>query len=79
MSITVKIANPISTGMPMDNEKMYELFTTETIIDINDRPVTIPKSIGTFSLSQLEAEKANILIRIADIEEKIEAINDMEK
>lgn len=53
----------------------YELFTTETIKDINGNDVTIPRSIGTYSITQLEQEKQNYLSAVSGVEEKISAIN----
>ena len=55
----------------------YELFTEETVKDINDVEVTIPRSIGQYSLAQLEQEKANYLTEIAIIDEKISAIESL--
>lgn len=55
----------------------YELFTTETVKDINGNEVVIPRSIGQYSLAQLEQEKAQYLSQITNIEEKINAINNL--
>ena len=55
----------------------YELFTTETVKDIDGNDVTIPRSIGQYSLVQLEQEKQNYLNAIDSVDEKIEAINNL--
>lgn len=53
----------------------YELFTQETVKDIEDNDVIIPRSIGQYSLAQLEQEKENYLNAIESVDEKIAAIN----
>lgn len=55
----------------------YELFIQETVKDINDNEVVIPRSIGQYSLAQLEQEKASYQNAIISIDEKIEAINNL--
>ena len=59
----------------------YELFTTETVKDIDGNEVVIPRSIGQYSLAQLEQEKANAIYNhetyIAGLDEKINAINNL--
>jgi hypothetical protein len=62
--------SPMNTGR-------YELMTTETIKDVNNRNVTIPRSLGFYSLEQLNNEKATLLERVTDLEAKIQAINDI--
>lgn len=52
----------------------YELFIQETVKDINDKEVIIPRSIGNFSIGQLNAEKSNLQNQIAEIDNKISAI-----
>ena len=52
----------------------FELFTIETVEDVNGNPVQIKKSIGRFRLDQLQAQKEALLKQIADIDEKIAAI-----
>lgn len=52
----------------------FELFTVETVEDVNGNPVQIKKSIGRFRLDQLQAQKEALLKQIADIDEKIAAI-----
>lgn len=55
----------------------YELFTQETVKDIDGNDVVIPRSIGQYSLAQLEQEKANYLTAIEGVDEKIAAINSL--
>ena len=55
----------------------YELFTTETVKDIDGNEVVIPRSIGQYSLAQLEQEKENYLNAIKSVDEKITAINNL--
>ena len=55
----------------------YELFTQETVKDIEGNDVIIPRSIGQYSLSQLEQEKKNYQDAILSVEEKISAINNL--
>ena len=52
----------------------YELFTTETTQDVNGNEVVIPRSIGHYSVAQLESEKASYQNQIAEIDNKISAI-----
>lgn len=56
----------------------YELFNKETVKDINGNDVVIPRSVGSFNLSQLEQERANAISShenyIADLDSKINAI-----
>jgi len=56
---------------------MFELFDVKTIEDIDGNSVQIPQSIGWFSLQSLESQKENLLIKIANIEEQIGAINSL--
>ena len=55
----------------------FELFTTETIKDVNNKDVIIPRSLGHFSLASLEAEKNQYNTMIASVDEKIAAINSL--
>lgn len=55
----------------------YELFTRETVKDVEDNEVIIPRSIGQYSLAQLEQEKENYLNAIKSVDEKITAINNL--
>lgn len=60
------------------NNDYYELFTTETIKDIDGNEVVVPRSVGQFSISQLENEKLNLQNAITEIDNKISAINGLE-
>ena len=55
----------------------YELFTQETVKDIEGNDVIIPRSIGQYSISQLENEKKNYQDAILSVDEKIAAINNL--
>lgn len=70
-------AKEIQQNIP-DNGR-YELFEEQVVIDVKGNDVTIPKSIGIFSLAQLEQEKENYQARIADIDKKIKAIKSLKK
>ena len=52
----------------------YELFTTTTVKDVNGKDVTIPQSIGTYTIAELENQKLSYTNEIAKIDEKIAAI-----
>lgn len=56
----------------------YELFTTETVQDINGNEAVIPRSIGHYSVAQLESEKASYQNQIAEIDNKISAIESLQ-
>lgn len=56
------------------SSEYYELFIVETVKDVDGNDVEIPRSIGQYSLAQLESEKTNYLNAIAKVEEKIAAI-----
>ena len=55
----------------------FELFTSKVIKDINDNDVEIPISIGTYAIKELEKEKADLLIRIQEIDKKILTIKNL--
>lgn len=67
----------IAKQIEQENNSYFELFTEETVKDINDVDVVIPRSIGHYSLAQLEAEKQNYLNAITSVEEKISAIESL--
>ncbi len=52
----------------------YELFTNETTKDVNGEDVIIPKSIGKYSLAQLERMKAEAQGLVNSAQAKIDAI-----
>ena len=57
------------------SSEYYELFTTETVKDIDGNDVEIPRSIGQYSIANLEMEKQNLLNAIASVEEKLAIIS----
>ena len=70
------------TPVDIDSTTRYELFTPETVLDVNDQEVIIPKSIGSYSLADLNAEKTRLETQLAIVVEKITAIQaqiDLEK
>jgi len=68
MSYTAKLA----TETVAQDE--FELFTTETATTADGTEVEILKSLGRFRTDQLEAQKANLLNQIAELDEKLAAI-----
>lgn len=71
------ISKQVDTQLPMYPvvEIPYELYTTETALDESLNKVNILKKIGTFTKEGLEREKNYFLERIAEIDEKLAAIN----
>ena len=57
----------------------YELFEEVTAKDINDKDVQIKKSVGTFTINELESQKATWQKRITDADAKIASINLLSK
>jgi hypothetical protein len=57
----------------------FELFATEVVKDINGVEVSIPKSVGMYSIVDLQAQKDRLLADIGKIDEKIKAIEDATK
>lgn len=53
----------------------YELFQPAKAIGMNGEEIDIMKSIGSYSIQQLLLEKVNYNNAIANIDEKINAIN----
>lgn len=74
------ISKPVDTQLPVQQivETPYELYTTETALDQSLNEVTVLKKIGTFSKEGLEREKNYFLERIAELDEKLAAINSAE-
>jgi len=75
MNYIVKEINEAASMQPTQPEKKYELFNSETVKDVNGKDVTIPKSIGWYSVTRLENEKLRLQEQIAEIENKLSAIN----
>ena len=59
-------------------EKQFQLFAVDTVKDINEVDVQIPRDIGIYTLSNLTNEKNRLLERIQEIDAKIAAINALE-
>jgi len=59
------------------NSDRFELYTVQTVKDINGIDVQVPQSIGTYSIAELESQKASLLKEIDLIDEKIDAINEL--
>ena len=74
------ISKQVDTQLPMYPivEIPYELYTTETALDESLNEVNILKKIGTFTKEGLERDKNYFLERIAEIDEKLVAINSSE-
>lgn len=71
MEYIVKIQDISKT---ISSEQFYELFITETITDINNNIVTVPKSVGKYYISQLDRDKAELLKKIDEINDKLLSI-----
>ncbi len=67
-----KLVNDIPSGYA---EVKYELFDNITTKDIDGNDVVIPKSIGKFTLSQLNRNKTILEAQLKNIQDKIDAIN----
>lgn len=53
----------------------YELFKTETMEDVSGNSVSIPVSIGTYSLANLNSLKEEMNKQVEEVDNKINAIN----
>lgn len=73
MAYIVKKTENMAPMMPVQEER-FELFASETLKDVNGKTVTVPRSIGFHTVTQLEKHKANLLEQIADIDEKLGTI-----
>ena len=67
------IAKPV--GQEKVQSEVFELFTTTKVKDIDGIEVTIPQSLGHYSLAQLENEKQHLQGLMDTVNEKIAAIN----
>ena len=61
------------------NPVYVELSVIEIVKDRNGNDVEILKSIGTFSVTDLEREKENLLKHVIEIDARIAAINTLNK
>jgi len=66
-----------TTDIRAEFGRIFELFEAKTVKDMNDNDVTIPQSIGIYSLEDLNREKDLLTAKIAEIDIKISAINDL--
>ena len=57
------------------SEGQYELFTEVEMTGADDKLVMVKQSIGTFTLVQLESQKASYQTRIDEVQVKIDAIS----
>jgi hypothetical protein len=62
----------------IENAGTFELFTTVEMTDVEGNKVSVLQSIGTYSVAQLEQEKAMYQLQIASVDEKLDAINNLE-
>ena len=69
MDYIVKPAN-----QQVETNEYFELFVIDTIKDVNDNEVQVARSIGQYSVAQLENEKAMLETQIDEIDKKLEAI-----
>lgn len=60
------------------NNGYYELFTPTTMTGVNGEEVQVLQSIGTYSKEQLLQEISNYETMIANTQDKIDAINELE-
>lgn len=59
--------------------RYYDLFEEETVKDVNDNDVTIPKRIGNFSLEGLKKQRIEAVKRLSEIDKKIEVVEEFGK
>jgi len=60
------------------NQDRYELFTTEPMLTATGETVDVLKSIGIFSIAELQQRKSYLLAEIAEIDSKITAITNIQ-
>ncbi|MFZ4548884.1 MAG: hypothetical protein ACOYN4_15655 [Bacteroidales bacterium] len=60
------------------NQDRYELFTTEPMQTATGETVDILKSIGIFSIAELQQRKSYLLAEIAELDNKITAITNIQ-
>jgi len=65
------------TNQPIIDSDIYELYVNETVKDINDNDVVIPKSIGRYSIADLNNQKNYFTSEITKIDEKLAAIGNI--
>jgi len=62
-------------GRPKDAPKKFKVSCIETVKDVDDKDVRIPKFIGNITIEHLEQRKASIQKEMDVIDERIAAIN----
>lgn len=70
----IVIAQPQETQVSNDSYELFEIIPME---DENGVTVNVKKSLGYFTLAQLEQQKASYQTYIDSIQEKIDAINNL--
>ena len=60
-----------------NNEQFYDFFIQKTVSDVNENQVVILEKIGSYNLFELENEKQFILNQLSQLQEKIDAINNI--
>jgi hypothetical protein len=65
------IAKKPTEIMDIKHPIRLELFTVEVVKDVNDIEVTIPKSIGIYTLEQLQSERNRFQEMVDDLDSKI--------
>ena len=78
MDLIVKEAVEVRMTVSLP-EKRYELFTVETVKDINDVDVEIPRLMGTYALADLQRQKEMVQNQLDEIDLKIDAISNTNK
>jgi hypothetical protein len=68
----IELNNPIR--MPIVSVDRYELFIPDTAEDMDGNSVTIRKSIGIYTVEDLNKEKQFLLDRIVDVDNKLALI-----
>ena len=59
----------------LEDTNSYELFITETATDVDGNEVSIPRSIGSYNLEELNKLKEEFQSNIDEVNNKINSIN----
>jgi cell division protein FtsB len=59
----------------IESSVRMELFITETLLDVNGESVTISRSIGFYSIDDLQRQKDGLQAQMDDLDTKIATIN----
>lgn len=60
-----------------EDQKEYELYYLETIKDVSDNNVVVPRLEGKVTIAQLNRQKEDLLKMVADVDNKINAITSL--